>query len=284
MLLPGAVVVILFNYVPLYGLIIAFQDYNPLFGFSGSPYVGLKWFRYLLAMPDFPIILRNTLVIAVAKILVGTVISIVFALFLNEVGNLRFKKVIQTVTYMPYFLSWVILGTMFVDILSLDGFANRAIQMIGLDPIPFLTSNKWFPVSIVVTATWQSFGWGSILYLAAISSIDPGLYEFTYMEGAGRFFQMWHVTIPGIFPTIALLALLNLGNILNAGFEQIFMMYNPVVYASGDVIDTFVYRTGLIGAQYSQATAVGLFKSVVSCVLIASGYHLADKHLGYRII
>lgn len=284
MLVPGIALVVTFNYMPLYGLVIAFQDYNPLHGFLGSPFVGMKWFRYLLDMPDFPVILRNTLSIAGSKIIIGTVVSILFALFLNEVRGIHFKKIVQTVSYMPYFLSWVILGGIFVDILSMNGVVNRMLGGLGISTIPFLSSNAWFPFTIVSTATWQSFGWGSILYIAAIASIDTSLYEYTYMEGAGRLKQMWYVTLPGILPTIALLALLSLGNILNAGFEQIFMMYNPVVYASGDIIDTFVYRTGLIGAQFSLATAVGLFKSVISCLLIVVSYFLADRYVGYRII
>ena len=283
MLIPGIIVVFIFSYIPMYGLVIAFQDYQPTQGFTGSPFVKGYWFNFIFNMPDFWQIVKNTVSIAVAKIIFGQLASIAFALMLNEVINVRFKRTVQTMVYLPYFLSWVILGSIFVDILSVDGIVNRFIALLGGEPIFFLGSNKWFRFAVVSTSIWQSFGWGTILYLAALTGIDPSLYEAAAIDGAGRWRQTWHITLPGIMPTIILLATLSLGSVLNAGFEQLLVMYNPAVYETGDILDTFIYRTGLKQAQFSLATAVGLIKSIAGFIMISISYYLANRFANYRI-
>ncbi len=284
MMIPALVLLVLFNYVPMYGIIIAFQDYMPLYGFSGSPWVGLRWFSYLLDMPDALQVIVNTVIIAIGKILFSTAASILFALLLNELRGKKFKKIVQTAVYLPHFFSWVIIGGIFVDLLSLNGIINQFLQWIGLQkPVFFLGSNRYFRGTMIGLEIWKSFGWGAIIYLAAIANISPNLYESAAIDGAGRLRQAVSITLPSILPTIILLATLSLGNVLNAGFEQIFVMYNEVVYETGDIIDTFVYRIGLENAQFSLSTAVGLFKSVVSFVLITGSYLFAYKRANYRI-
>jgi len=283
MLLPAGILLAIFAYYPMYGVSIAFQDYQPVHGFLGSPFVGLKWFKHIFEMPDFKNILTNTLVMAVGKILAGTAMSILFALLLNELGNLKYKKIVQTIVYLPYFLSWVIIGGIFVDLLSTNGLINQVINLFGHDSIMFLGDNRFFRGTMISTDVWKGFGYGAIIYLAAMTGIDPQLYESARMDGANRFKQVLHITLPGILPTIVLLATLSMGNVLNAGFDQILIMYNEVVYETGDILDTFVYRVGLESAQFSLSTAVGLFKSVVSFIMIGASYTLAYKFADYRI-
>uniref|UniRef100_A9U8E6 Predicted protein n=2 Tax=cellular organisms TaxID=131567 RepID=A9U8E6_PHYPA len=195
----------------------------------------------------------------------------------------RIKRMIQTLIYLPHFLSWVILGGVLIDVLSLKGILNQFLGWLGMDPVYFLGDNHWFPYVLVATDTWKDFGFGTIVYLAALTGIDQSLYEAAEIDGASRWRQTLNITIPGILPVVVLMTTLSLGNVLNAGFDQVFNLYSPQVYESGDIIDTFVYRIGLIDAQYSVATAVGLFKSVVSLVLISSSYLLAYRFAGYRI-
>ena len=283
MLLPGILLLIIFIVIPLFGLVIAFQNYVPAKGFLGSEWVGLENFEYMFLIPDSMQVFWNTIVIAVAKIIAGIIVPVIFALLLNEAKNVLFKKTVQTVVYMPYFLSWVILGTIFQTMFSLDGPINAIIQMLGGEPIMFLGSNDWFRSIIVITDTWKNFGYGAIVYLAALLAVDPNLYEAAAIDGAGRFKQLIHITLPSLVPTIILMTTLSLGNVLNAGFDQVFNMYNAMVYETGDIIDTYVYRMGLIDMQYSLSTAVGLLKSIVSSVLIILSYTLARKFAGYRI-
>lgn len=283
MLLPGILILFVFATIPLFGVIIAFQNYVPAKGFLGSKWVGLKHFQRMFSMPDSYQILENTLVIAISKIILGIVVPVAFALLLNELRSKPYKRVVQTVVYMPYFLSWVILGGIFVNMLSGDGIVNRMLASFGMEPIMFLGSNTWFRPTIIVTDVWKNFGYGSIIYLAALTSVDQNLYEAAAIDGASRFQRCLHVTLPAIVPTIILMTTLSLGNILNAGFDQIYNMYNPVVYQTGDIIDTYVYRMGLIDLQFSFGAAVGLLKSVVSAVLIFLSYFLARKFSGYRI-
>jgi len=283
MVLPAAALVFIFNYIPMYGIVIAFQDYQPIHGFSGSPFAGLQWFRAMFSMPDSGQIFYNTLFIALLKIIFGQLAPITFALLLNEIAVKSYKRTIQTLTYLPHFLSWVMIGGIFIDLLSTKGIINHFLNTMGVESIFFLGSNKWFRFTLVVTDVWKGFGWGTILYLAALSGIDPNLYEAAVVDGANRVRRMWHITLPGIVPTVVLLATLSLRGILDAGFEQVFMLYNPAVYRTGDIIDTFVYRIGLIDAQYSLATAVGLLKSVIGLFLIALSYRLAARFANYRI-
>ena len=283
MLLIPAFFVILFSYVPLYGLIIAFEDYNPGKGFLGSDWVGLKWFRMAMQMPDFPKIVRNTVVIALGKMIFTQLFAVLFALLINEVRNPLFKRTVQTVTYFPHFLSWVIIGGVFIDMLSTKGMINQAIKALGGRPIFFLGSNQWFQPVMVMLEVWKEFGYGAIIYLAAITSINPALYEAAKIDGASRVGQVWYVTIPGISVTIVMMATLALGGIMNAGFDQIFIMYNASVYETADILDTFIYRQGLVDSQYSLSTALGLFKSLIGATLLIVTNLFATKKFNYRI-
>ncbi len=282
-LLPSAAMLLIFSYSPMYGLQIAFKDFNPGLGFADSPWVGLSWFRFLFTLPNFQPVITNTVVIAVIKILLGQLVPITFALLLNEARNTAFKKLVQTFVYLPHFLSWVIVGGLFLDLLSDDGLVNQLIRALGMDSIPFLVSNDWFKFTLISTDIWKGFGWGAILYLAALSGINPELYEAAVIDGAGRFQRVVHITLPGISSTIVLLAALSLGGILNAGFDQVLILYNPAVYSSGDVLDTFIFRQGLTEMQFSLATAVGLMKSVIGFGLILLSNRLAYKLANYRI-
>jgi len=284
MLIPGALIVIIYSYLPMVGIAFAFQKFIPIQGLFGSKWVGFDNFRYVLQMPDFYQVLWNSFYIATMKILAGQIVPIIVALLLNEMKQAFIKRGVQTLIYLPHFLSWVILGAVLVDILSpSEGIVNQILQSLGMDPIFFLGSNTWFPSVIIVSDVWKEFGFSTIVYLAAITSINPALYEAAIMDGAGHTRQAWHITLPGMVPIIILLATLSLGSVLNAGFDQIFNLYSPSVYQSGDILDTLVYRIGLIDAQFGVATAIGLFKSVVSMILISISYILAYRIANYRI-
>jgi putative aldouronate transport system permease protein len=273
----------MFKYLPMYGISVAFFDYRPFRGLSGSEFVGLKWFRYVFTLPDFYQILVNTLVISFWKIVANTGFSVLFALLLNEVACMPFKRTVQTLAYLPHFLSWVIFGGIIIDIASTKGAINQIIASFGGDPVFFLGSDKWFRFSLVFTDTWKDFGWGAIIYLAALAGINPELYESAVIDGANRFQQMRRITLPLILPTMALLMTLKLGHVLDAGFGQVLMLYNPSVYKTGDIIGTFVYRTGLLKAQFSMATAVGLFKSLVGLILVVGAKRAAERVANYRL-
>jgi putative aldouronate transport system permease protein len=283
MLLPGMIMLFIFSIVPMFGAVMAFQRFIPAKGIWGSDWVGLANFTYMFQLPDSKQIFINTIVIAIGKIVLGLVVPIVFALLLNEVRLKVFKSTVQTIVYLPHFMSWVVLGTMLSMIFSYDGMVNGLLEFMGLERIMFLASNTWFRPLLILTDTWKEFGYGTIIYLAALTAINPALYESAALDGANRWKQVMSITLPGIFPTIILLGTLSLGNVLNAGFDQVFNLYNPLVYQTGDIIDTFVYRMGLINMQYSFATAIGLMKSVISFVLIVVSYKLAAKYAGYKI-
>ena len=276
------VLVFIFSYIPLYGLIIAFQKYNPSMGFS-SPWVGLENFIYLFNQPNFVRTIWNTFYISFFKLVGSVVVPVTVALLLNEIRHDKIKRSFQTLVYIPNFLSWVIMAGMLMDILGSNGIVNSLITSLGFNEVNFLGSPSVFPWTMIVTDIWKGFGFGTVVYLAALTSIDPGLYEAAMVDGAKRWKQTIYITIPLLLPTIILMTVLALGNVLNAGFDQIFNLYSPVVYESGDIIDTYVYRLGLQQAQYSVGTAVGLFKSVISFILVALSYLLADKAAGYRI-
>ena len=250
MLLPGLIVVLIYNYGPMGGLIMAFENYKPTKGLWASAWVGLGNFKRLFAYPDIENVFYNTIYIAVFKLLLGILVPVIFALLLNEIKNRLFSGYVQTVTCLPYFLSWVILGGIFTSILSpSNGIINEVIRFFGGDPVYFLGSNDTFPWTLIITDTWKNFGYSSIVYLAAMSSIDPALYEAAEMDGAGKIKKILHVTLPGILPMIFVMSVLSLGNVLNAGFDQVFNLYSPQVYQSGDIIDTFIYRLGIEDAQ-----------------------------------
>lgn len=284
MLIPGIICIILFCYVPMGGIVMAFQKFVPAKGIFESKWVGLDNFRYIFHLPNFLPVLRNTVLIAFGKIIAELFVPIVFALLLNEINHAFVKRTVQTIVYFPYFLSWVILGGIFIDILSpSSGIVNELLGLVGIEPIYFLGDEKWFPFTIIITATWKHFGYKTIVYLAALTGIDPTLYEAAVVDGANRWKQTIHVTIPGIVPIVTLMVVLSLGDILNAGFEQVFNLYSPSVYSTGDIIDTLVYRMGMVNTQYSVATAIGLFKSVISFILIVISNKLAGKLAGYRV-
>ena len=285
MILPGFIILLIFHYIPMAGIVIAFQKFIPAKGlFGNQKWIGLDNFRYVLDLPNFGSVVWNTISIAVMKIILGLVIPIIFAILINEVTNNGLKRSIQTLIYLPHFLSWVVLGGILIDILSPSGgIVNGLIKLLGFEPVFFLGDNKWFQGTMVFTETWKEFGYGTIIYLAAITGIDPSLYEAARIDGANRWKQILNITLPGMKMVIVLLMVLSLGNLLNAGFDQIFNLYSPPVYESGDILDTFVYRIGLLDAQYGVATAVGLFKSVVSFTLISVSYFCAYKFADYRI-
>ncbi len=283
MLLPGIVLLIIFSFIPMCGAVIAFEDYYPSKGIFGSPWVGWKNFEYMFKLPTFSQVFSNTLVIAILKIVAGIVVPVFYALLLNEVRRVRLKRTIQTAIYLPHFLSWVILANIVSNIFSLDGVINSLIGKLGGSEIYFLSDPEWFRAIVVLSDVWKEAGFGTVIYLAAITGIDPMLYEAAAIDGAGGFKRVLHVTLPGMMPTIVLMATLALGRVMDAGFDQIFNMYNPLVYSTGDIIDTYVYRTGLVSAKYGLATAVGLMKSVISFTLILVSYKLADRFADYRI-
>ena len=283
MLLPGVILVFIFSYIPLYGVIIAFQDYNPALGFS-SPWVGMKNFNFVFSQPDFIRTIWNTLYIAVFKILGNIAVPVIFALLLNEVKNVFFKRTIQTVIYIPNFISWVIMAGILMDILASDGVVNQCLSLIGGGTIDFLGDAKVYPWTMIVSDVWKSFGYGTIIYLAALTSIDPALYDAASIDGATTWQKVRMITLPLLVPTIILMLVLSLGNVLNAGFDQIYNTLSPIVYSSGDIIDTYVYRLGVQQAQFDVGAAIGLFKSAISSVLVILSYILADKLAGYRIL
>ncbi|MNQ95799.1 putative multiple-sugar transport system permease YteP [compost metagenome] len=262
----------------MYGIIIAFQDFNIFDGFMGSKWVGLDQFEKLIHSEEFYQVFINTLLISVYKIVLLFPIPIVIALFLNEVRKALFKKTIQTIIFLPHFLSWVIISGLFINILSPSGgLVNNVIQWFGGTPISFFLDNDFFRSVVVFTAGWKESGWNAIIFIAAIAGIEQEQYEAASIDGAGRIRQMFHITLPGIMPTIILILILRMGYLLEAGTEQILTMYNSVVYQSGDVIGTFVYRQGLGQQDYSFSTAVGLFNSLVGFILIIAGNELSKK-------
>lgn len=284
MMMPAVLLLIIFNYIPMYGVIIAFQDYYPNKGYFGSEFVGLKWFKYLFFnSPDFLTVLNNTFIISILKIVVGTTVSLIFAILLFEVGNVFFKRFFQTIVYLPYFLSWVIVGNIFIDFLSPDGILNNFLGGLGIKSIFFLGDNNWFKFTVILTNTWQTFGFGAVIYIAAISGINPEQYEAALIDGADRFRRILHITIPGIMPTVIMMITLNLGYVLNAGQDQILVLYNQAVYESGDILDTFVYRMGLLNAQYSLSAAVGFFKAFVGLILMIVANKASIKFANRRI-
>ncbi len=293
MMLPGTILLLVFNVLPMVGIWMAFSKYQPKAGMGyfealfSADYVGFAFFDQIFSRPDFRQVLFNTVYISVVKLVLLIGLGIVLSLLLNEIPFLHLKKGIQVVVFVPYFLSWVILSSIIIDLLSVSGPINRVIEALGGEEISFLGSNTWFPVVLFVSELWKSLGYEAIYFLAAITAVAPGLYEAAEIDGANRVQQCFHVTLPCIRPIIILMVVLNIGNIMNAGFEQVLALYNSLVYQSGDIIDTMAYRIGLVSAstfQYSLSTAVGLFKSVICCVLFGASYLFAAKKLDYEVL
>lgn len=283
MMLPGMIFLVIFHIVPMAGLIMAFQNYIPIKGLLGSEFVGLKNFQRLFKLPTFWSVLENTIVISVSKLVLVTVAAVLFAILLNECRHVKFKRVVQTTVYLPHFLSWVILAVMFSNLFSYTGIVNQIAGLFGKEPVMFMISNDWFRKILVGGEVWKEFGYSAIVYVAAMTGIDPTLYEAAGIDGANRLEKILYITLPSIVPTIVLMTTLNMGKILSGGFDQVFNLYSPLVYQTGDIIDTYVYRMGLVDLQYSNGTAVGLFKSLISFVLLVTAYKLADKFVGYRV-
>ena len=285
MLIPGIIIIFIFHYIPLGGLVIAFQRFIPAKGlFGDQQWIGLENFRYIFTMPNTMNVLRNTVIIAFAKMVLGLVVPIIVALLLNELTSQKFKKCVQTIIYFPHFLSWIVFAAILIDLLSpSDGIVNKVIVAMGGEPIYFLGDNRYFQGTIIATDLWKSFGYGTVVYMASLTGIDPNLYEAASIDGAGRLKQTWHITLPGMRMIIVLMMVLSLGNVLNAGFDQVYNLYSPMVYESGDIIDTMVYRLGLESAKYGPAAAVGMLKSAVSTLFISVSYYIAYKFFDYKL-
>ncbi len=269
MLLPVVLYYLIFQYIPMGGSVIAFQNFNPAKGIAGSSWVGLQNFTTFFQSYYFWTLIKNTLVISLLDILLGFPAPIILALLLNELRWGPFRRLVQTITYMPHFVSIVVIVGMMVDFTAKDGLFNTLItQTVGGQPILFMQKPELFPFLYVVSGIWQNVGWGSIIYLAAITTIDPTLYEAAMVDGANRFQQIRHITLPGIMPTIIILLILRLGATMTVGFEKILLMYNPLTMETADVISTYVYRKGILDADYGFSAAVGLFNSVINFTLL----------------
>jgi len=286
MVLPAIILVFIFNYIPLFGIVIAFQDFVPAKGlFGDQEWVGLENFRFLFELPQTKQVIINTIVIALAKAIVGLIIPIIVALMLNSLRKQGLRSGIQTLIYLPHFISWVIISSILIDILSPStGIINQFLMQIGIEPVYFLGEPKYFRMTLVVSDLWKEFGYGSILYYAAMQGINPELYEASDIDGANKLRKIWHITLPGIRMIIVLLGLLSLGNILNAGFDQVFNLYNIQVLETGDILDTYIYQLAFgTNLNYSLATAASLLKSIISFVLISMAYYLSYKYADYRM-
>ena len=281
--LPTVIFFVIFSYGPMVGLLMAFQNYKPQLGFFRSPFVGFKHFQDFFQSYYFWRLLKNTFLISFLDLLVGFPLPIIFALLLNEVRGKFFKKSIQTISYMPYFVSMVVVCSLVNQFCSQNGAITQLWSITQNEPASLIAQPQFFRAIFVGSNVWQSLGYNSIIYIAALASVDQELYEAAVIDGANRWKQVWHVTLPGMRMIIVLMMVLSLGNVLNAGFDQIFNLYSKAVYESGDILDTFVYRLGLIDAQYGPATAVGLFKSIISTMFISVSYWLAYPFADYRI-
>lgn len=259
---------IIFKYGPMFGLAIAFQDYQIMKGVFRSPFVGFKHFAQFISDPYFWQVVRNTILLSVYTIIFYFPLPIILALVLNEVQHLRYKKFVQSISYIPYFLSTVVVAGMIVNFVSVDGLVNQVISKLGGEPVVFLSRPEWFRPIYVGSEMWQRVGWGAIIYIAALTGVDPNLFEAARIDGAGRWQQMWHISLPGIAAVISILLLLTLGDIMGVGFEKVLLLYSGAIYDTADVIQTYVYRRGLLGADFSYGTAIGLFQSVIAFATI----------------
>ena len=284
MLLPGMIILLLFVFIPLVGSLMAFQNYVPAKGLLGSKWVGLENYKFIFSLPDGRQVFVNTLVIAFAKLVMNIFVPVTFAILLNEITAKVFKRTFQTIVYLPHFLSWVVLATVVTNMFSLEGPFNAVVTMFGGEPIQFLASNSWFRKVIVGTDVWKEFGYNSVVYLAALTGIDPGLYEAANIDGANRFKQIWHITVPGILPTYVVMFLLAVSNILTNGFDQYFMFYNPLVADRIEVLDYYVYKVGFIINDYPYSITLGMLKSLLSIALLFTANGLSRKIRGDAIV
>jgi putative aldouronate transport system permease protein len=281
--LPGILHILIFKYVPLLGNIIVFQDYDMFKGLTGSHWVGFKHFKTMVEYPDFLQILLNTIILSIYRLVFGFPAPLILALFLNEIRHMLFKRTVQTVLYFPHFLSWVIVGGIFYQLLDMNGIINDLLEWLGGERIIFLQESRFFRSILVWSSIWKEVGWGMILYLAAIAGINPNLYEAAVVDGASRWKQMWYITLPSLMPTLVVLFLLRIGHMLDSGVQEVLMFYNPTVRDVAEVIDTYVYRVGLLQAQFSYTTAIGFFKAVVGLILVVGMNKLAKKVTGESV-
>lgn len=279
MLIPGMAFLFVFNYIPMYGVSIAFKDFNIVKGIWQSPWVGLDNFVYLFRSRDFYVIFRNSILISIYRLFWGFPVPIILALMLNEIRNIYYKKTIQTILYLPHFISWVVIVGIVYNFLSPStGIVNYVIQAMGGQSVAFLQKEEYFRSILVITDIWKEAGWGTIIYMAAIAGIEVSIYEAAVIDGATRVQRIRYVTIPGIMSTIVVLLILRTGSILRNGFEQVFLMYSPLVYDVADVFETYTYRVGLREGRFSYATAVGMFQSVIGFILILTTNKIAKKY------
>ena len=283
LIVPALVVTLIFSYGPMYGLLIAFQDFNPALPFARSPWVGLENFRWVFNQQGFVRTIYNTLFISIFKIAGGIVAAVVFSLLLNEIRSMFFKRFFQTIVYIPHFISWIIFAGIIRTLLASNGIVNIAITSLGFRSVGFLTTPSTFPWTMIWTDVWKGFGFGTVVYLAAITSIDPELYESAVIDGAGRLKQAVYITLPMLGPIIVLMLTLALGNVFSAGFDQIFNLYHPAVYSTGDIIDTYIFRLGIQQGAFEIGAAVGLFRSVVQMALMSVSLYIAYKVANYKI-
>lgn len=279
LMIPGLFYILLFNYYPMYGVIIGFQEFNFVKGISGSQWIGIQNFAELFASEKFAQVLRNSIELSFMRIAWTFPMPILLALLLNEVRSIKFKRAVQTLVYIPHFISWVVVVGIITNILSptKEGLLNTLLGIFGIPPVNLLTDTSTFRGVIVVAEIWKGAGWGTIIYLSALTRVDTEIYEAAAIDGANRLSVMWHITLPGIRPTIATMLILRLGSVLNNGFEQIFLLYTPLVYEVADVFETYTYRIGIQGGRFSYSTAVGLFQSVVGFVMIMSSNYVSRR-------
>lgn len=276
--MPCFLYFVVFKYLPMFGIIISFKNYNIFKGVMASPWVGLKYYKMFFQNPDSFLIIRNTVLLGIYKLFWEFPAPIIFALVLNEVKNIYFKKTVQTISYLPHFISTVIVAGMVLEFLSpRSGFVNTIIKSLGMQPINFMAISGWFRTVYIVSDIWQQLGWGTIIYLAALTGISPELYEAAQIDGANKWKQVLNITLPGIAPTIVTMFILNTGKVLEIGFEKVFLLYNPAIYETADVISTYVYRIGLQSANFSYATAINMSMSVVSFILIYTTNYISKK-------
>ena len=283
MILPSIIMLLIFNYIPIGGFVMAFQNFKPAKGIFRSEWVGFQHFERLFSSDLFGELIRNTLVISLGKIVLKLFVAVTFAILLNEIRVKWLKKNVQTIVYLPHFLSWAVLAPIMFNLLGIDGLINQALNSFGIDAIDFVGSNKFFQGTIIGTGIWKEFGYGSIVYLAAITAVDPGLHEAAAIDGASWWRRVWHVTLPAMLPIIIMMLAIDVGNVLSAGFDQVYNMYSPRVQETGDILDTYVYRAGLQDRQYSYSTAVSIFKSTIGLALMLSVNALSRKFLNRSI-
>ncbi|CTI69691.1 ABC transporter permease [Streptococcus pneumoniae] len=277
MMIPATVLLILFTYGPMYGIIMAFQDFTVFKGYTGSPFVGLKHFQRLFSDPLFYRLFKNTFMVGVLDFLFSFPAPLIFALILNEVRKVRFKSLVQSISYLPHFIPLVVMVGIIFELFGSYGIINSLLSSLGMEPISFFTKSEWFLPLYIGSGVWKTIGWGSIIYMGALTNIDSTLYEAADMDGANRWHKMWHVTLPSLRPTVVTLFILNAGGIMQVGFEKVFLMSSPATYEVSDVLSTYVYRQGILNSDFSYSAAVGLFNNIVALLFVLLANKIAKK-------